>query len=207
MKLDKTDSEILFDTLVKNVTWPDFKSRSYKKSGYNFRYYHPDGWGKIVQFQKSDLGDRNNISFTINVGLYLAEAEQFHCSRQSGQKFKEVSCMVRKRIGELNGTGRSWFDINENTHHEALFAMIKHEFHAIVLPYLDTVTSRNSILAFFLNGYQSEYVVAQIRTLYHNGYEEAARDCLEKQKQSRITKILRSDLQAAEQLHWPQNVP
>jgi Domain of unknown function (DUF4304) len=205
MKLEKTTTQILFDTLVTKVIWPDFKSRSYKKSGYNFRYYDPDGWGKIVNFQRADYNDRDHISFTINTGLYLGEAELFHCSGQSGEKFSEPMCMVRKRIGTLNGSRRSWFEIDENTQSDAFFALLKVEFQTNVLPYLDAVTSRKSILDFLLNGHQSDYIVAQIRTLYHNGYEEAARDCLEKAKQSRITNTLRNDLQATEQLLWPQN--
>jgi hypothetical protein len=45
----------------------------------------------------------------------------------------------------------------------------------------------------------------KIRTLYHNDDKEAARDCLEKTKQARITGILRRDLHEVEQLLWPGN--
>jgi len=67
-----------FDYLVAKLIWPLFKNDGYRKTGNNFRLYNSLGWGKIVNFQQSAFGDRNDVSSTINTGLYLVEAEQLY---------------------------------------------------------------------------------------------------------------------------------
>src|SRR3982751_5214409 len=99
--MPKTDVERDFDGLVSLIIWPIFKKKGYKKKGNNFRFFDTSGWGKIVNFQKSSFYNKNHINFTINIGLYLPEAEKFHCNQLSNEKFSEPSCIVRKRIGRL----------------------------------------------------------------------------------------------------------
>ena len=70
-----------FDKLVRQVLWPPFKALGYKKTGNNYRYYDPAGWGKIVQFQKSQWNSASELNFTVNVSLYLADLEQCYLSQ------------------------------------------------------------------------------------------------------------------------------
>lgn len=83
----KTDVQLHFDQLVTKVLWPAFKARSYKKTGNNFRYYDELGRGKIVNIQKSAFGDRHAISFTMNMGLYVAEADRQWTGRIAAERF------------------------------------------------------------------------------------------------------------------------
>jgi len=178
--MSKTEVELSFDFLVSKIIWPHFKSRGYKKSNNNFRFYDPSGWGKILNFQKSIYFNKNFIKFTINTGLYLAEAEQFHCKMQSGEKFQESMCMVRQRIGHLSDSKTDlWFDLSEETDKIILYITVEKDVKDYIIPYLDSVNSRKDILTFFVNGHKSMYPAAQIQTLFFNGYKELAKLQLE----------------------------
>lgn len=151
--MPKTKVERDFDALVSEIIWPIFKERGFKKSGNNFRMYDTSGWGKIVNFQKSSYYDKSLIQFTINIGLYLPEAEKFHCNQQSNEKFTETSCIVRKRIGRLTKENKDlWFDINEQTSKNKLHETIEKYFTNLVIPYLDKVVSKDEILKSFQAG-------------------------------------------------------
>ncbi|QNF35598.1 DUF4304 domain-containing protein [Adhaeribacter swui] len=183
--MPKSDSEQIFDFLVAKIIWPKFKERGYKKSVNNFRFYDQSGWGKIVNFQKSSFYDKDNIQFTINTGLYLAEAEQFHCNRQSAEKFQESMCLVRKRIGYLSDDQKdTWFSINIDTDKQVLFNNVERYFNDYILPFLDKVRNKEDILQILINGHKSEYKTAQIQTLHHNGYFELANQQLQDELRS-----------------------
>jgi hypothetical protein len=118
----KTAVQLRFDQLVTKVLWPAFKARGYRKTGNNFRYYDLLGWGKIVNIQKSAFGDRHNTRFTVNTGLYVAEADRIWTGRVAAEKFSEPDCLIRARIGQLNGSGQDhWYGLTEQTAPEALF--------------------------------------------------------------------------------------
>ena len=180
--MSKTEAEIIFDSLVSKNIWPHFKKRGYKKTGNNIRYFDNSGWGKIVNFQKSMFYNKENINFTVNTGLYLSDAEQFHCGMQSFEKFSESRCMVRKRIGYLSDVKKDlWFDVDSKVDREALAKTIEGYFVNYIIPYLDSVNSKNDILNFFVKGHRSDYIVAQIETLFANGYAELAKQQLQKE--------------------------
>jgi hypothetical protein len=180
--MHKTEAEQIFDFLVSKNIWPHFKKRGYKKSGNNIRYYDNSGWGKIVNFQKSMFYNKEHIHFTINTGLYLSEAEQFHCGTQSFEKFHESMCMVRQRIGYLSDAKKDlWFDIDNNVNKEAFIQTIEGYVANYIIPYLDDINSKDDIIKFFLKGHKSEYIAAQIETLFANGHEELAKQQLQKE--------------------------
>jgi len=178
--MSKTEVEKSFDYLVSKIIWPHFKSRGYKKSANNFRFYDESGWGKIVNFQKSIYYNKSQIKFTINTGLYLSEAEQFHCNRQSGAKFQESMCVVRNRIGHLSDDKTDlWFDLDTETDKPNLNATIEKYVIDFIIPYLDSIKSRRDILKFFEDGHKSHYPAAQIQTLFVNGFKELAKEQLQ----------------------------
>ncbi|WP_256010233.1 DUF4304 domain-containing protein [Desertivirga xinjiangensis] len=184
--MQKTDVETGFDFLVSQVIWPHFKQKGYKKSGNNLRFYDTSScWGKIVNFQKSCFYGKNHISFTVNIGLYLPEAEKFHCNQQANEKFQEVSCIVRKRIGRLTKENKDlWFDLTVQTDKNMLYTTVEKHSIDLVIPYLNKVNSKDDILKILSCGYRSEYKASQIQTLYSNGYKKEAKQQLEEAKNS-----------------------
>lgn len=164
-----------FDELVKKLLWPSFKALGYKKSGNNFRYYNSDGWGKIVQFQKSQFNSATEFSFTVNVGLYLLDYDYCLCGQQSGEKFQESACVMRKRISKLTGQPiNAWFEITEYTDRDKLFSRLSGEFTQFIHPYLAAVKSKDDIYALLLAGHQVDFLSVQIQVLFRAGYTEAA---------------------------------
>jgi hypothetical protein len=170
-----TNLNATLNYLIKNVLWPSFKALGYKKLGNNFRYYDAQGWGKIIQFQKSQYNSATELSFTVNVGLYLPEVEYWLCGREAGPKFQEPFCVVRKRIGPLTGKqSDTWFKLTPDVDTAGLFTRLTNEFSKYIQPYLAAINSKNDIYSVLVAGHQSHYPSAQIHAMFCAGYQEAA---------------------------------
>jgi hypothetical protein len=168
-----TDLNAILNDLIRNILWPSFKALGYKKSGNNFRHYDTEGWGKIVQFQKSQYNSAAELSFTVNVGLYLPEVEYWLCGREAGPKFQEPACVVRKRIGPLAGRQiDSWFKLTPSLDTTELFARLTDDFNQYVHPYLTAINNKDDIYSVLVAGHQSHYPSAQIHAMFCAGYQE-----------------------------------
>jgi hypothetical protein len=176
--MPKTETKQKFDYLVSKVIWTHFKPLGYKKSGNNFRYYDDkDGFGKIINFQKSAYGDKENIRFTINIGLYLSDYEFYLCGKVSLEKFIESRCAVIRRIGVLMQTTDHWYELNAKTDEKELYATVESDFIKYVNRFLKVVNSReDTVRALFGDYYNHSF--ARIKTLYFNGYEDKAMSLL-----------------------------
>lgn len=64
----KTDTQIKFDTIVKEGFTPLLKPLSFKKKALNY-YRQLSEVGHIINIQKSSYGDRDHIKFRINIGI------------------------------------------------------------------------------------------------------------------------------------------
>jgi len=174
----KTDVQLRFDQLVTKLLWPAFKARGYKKTGNNFRYYDPLGWGKIVNIQKSAFGDRHAISFTVNTGLYVAESDRQWTGRIAAERFLEPDCLLRARVGRLSGSGHDvWYELTEQTVPEVLYRQVEQDVITYVLPYLDRMVSLDAIIQHLLGKRQPNSAQA-ISTVFACGYQEQARQWL-----------------------------
>ncbi|RZK25498.1 MAG: DUF4304 domain-containing protein [Hymenobacter sp.] len=191
-----TDLTATFNELVKDILWPAFKRLGYKKSGNNFRYYDAAGWGKIVQFQKASYNSAAELSFTINIGLYLLDYDYYLCGETSGQTFREPACVVRKRIGKLIGSKQDeWFELTELSNKELLFKQLDGYFTQHIHPYLATVQGKEAIYAILLAGHCADFPSVQIHMLFRAGYQEAALQMLRSEfAQSKSNKYYRATL-------------
>jgi hypothetical protein len=159
---------------ITTILWPAFKALGYRKSGNNFRFYDQTGWGKIVQFQKSQGNSATELSFTVNTGLYLPEAD-YSFPDGPGPKFTEPDCIVRKRLGRLKKSKvDEWYDITPDTNVSQLFSALADDFTHYLHPYLAAVTGRESILDMLLAGGHSSTRIQVISTLYLVGRKDAA---------------------------------
>ncbi|MDJ0365534.1 DUF4304 domain-containing protein [Hymenobacter sp. H14-R3] len=163
--------------MVKDILWPAFKKLGYKKSGNNFRYVDADGWGKIVQFEKASYNSATELSFVINVGLYLLDYDYYLCGETSGKRFTEPACVVRKRISTLTGNSPTgWFVLTSISDKYLLFSQLQTKFTQQIYPYLAAVKDKKAIYAILLAGHRADFPSVQIETLYRAGYQEAARE-------------------------------
>ncbi|MBF9239961.1 DUF4304 domain-containing protein [Hymenobacter sp. BT683] len=154
--------------------WPAFKARGYRKTGNNFRYYNPLGWGKIINLQKSVFGDRHAISFTVNTGLYLAEADRYWTGQVAADRFLEPDCLVRARVGKLSGSSHDvWYELTEQTVPTVLYQQVRQDVETYVLPYLDRMISLDDVVQHLLVNRQPASAQA-ISTVFACGYHEQA---------------------------------
>ncbi len=175
--MSKTLLQTQFDHFVSHRLGPVFKARGYRKTGHNFRYYDASGWGKIVNLQKSQSSDRHHIRFTLNIGLYLLEAERLwrHSGHTSREKFFEPDCLIRKRLGDLQGSGLDpWYELTEQTDPARLFQQVEQDVATQVLPYLDRFEQLETILQHLVQERRPNSALA-IKTLYVYGYQQQAR--------------------------------
>jgi hypothetical protein len=195
--MTKTAVQMQFDDLIRRVLWPPFKARGYQKTGNNFRWYDPAGWGKIVNVQKSQYSGRDNISFTLNTGLYLPEAERLWTSRTTNERFLEPDCLIRKRISHLKKPGADvWYDVTNDTVPQRLAQEVTQDLTTHLLPYLDRVSSREAILQQLLHERRPNSPLA-IETAYVCGYPVEAHEWIVHEI---TTTIYRSQREPLEQL-------
>ena len=167
-----------FDDLIRHVLWPPFKERCYQKTGNNFRWYDPTGWGKIVNVQKSQYSDRDNISFTLNTGLYLPEAERLWTGRTTNERFLEPDCLIRKRISKLKKLGPDvWYELSNATEPQRLAHELTQDLTAYLLAYMDQISSREAILQELLHERRPNSPLA-IETAYVCGHPAEAHEWL-----------------------------
>lgn len=174
--MSKTLVQTQFDHFLSHRLWPLFKARSYRKIGNNFRFYDASGWGKIVNVQKSQSSDRQHIRFTLNIGVYLLEAERLwrHSGYTSQDRFLEPTCLIRKRIGDLRGPGLDhWYELTEQADSTMLYQQVEQEVATYVLPYLDRLDQLDTILQQLLQERHLNSALA-LKTLYVYGYQQQA---------------------------------
>jgi hypothetical protein len=194
----KTTVQARFDYLVSQVLWPAFKAQGYRKTGHNFRYYDPLGWGKIINVQKSAYGDRDNTSFTLNTGLYIAEADRIWTGRSANERFLEPDCLIRARIGRLNGSGHDlWYELTEQTVPQALYEQVTQDVKAYVLPYLDRIDSLHTIIQQLLQQ-RSPNSAQAISTVFACGYQTEARQWLAQELAATTSRVHRLQLESIE---------
>lgn len=92
------------------------KPLGYKKDGQNFRLFQENGISRIINFQKSSFNTKDDLSFTVNVGVY----DQ---NKAADPKFKEYDCQYRERPACVSKRyGRdTWWQITPDTDMEALY--------------------------------------------------------------------------------------
>ncbi|QNH61141.1 DUF4304 domain-containing protein [Hymenobacter sediminicola] len=193
--IDEFDVQAQFTRLLSGKLWPEFKKRGYKRYRGNFRYYDAAGWGKIVNVQKSAFSTKDNISFTINMGLYLREAERYLMGRASEDKFLEPDCLVRKRIDSLAGNDLDlWYNLDGQTVWSDVDAVVTQDVYRVVLPYLDGIRSVEDILHQLVQE-RGPDVFAGIRALFIYGRKAEARQWLADERNSTVYTYRKKQLQ------------
>lgn len=194
MSVIKTDVQNQFEQLVSKVIWPEFKSHSFRKTGNNFRIYNEDGWGKIVNVQKSAYGDRNEIKFTINTGLYLAKADTLFAEPRA-EKFLEPDCLVRTRVGYLNGSNHDlWYELDTQSQPQLIQQQVMQDVTQFILPYLNNIHSVDDIVQQMLRERRPKSRQA-IQAVYDCGYTEEASQWEEEEIASTIYRTWRQELE------------
>jgi hypothetical protein len=144
----KTESEIKFERVIKEGFQELLKPIGFKKKGNNF-YLQLERIGQIVNIQKSHFGNKENISFTINTGIFVPEywlAFYNYSGKGCPQYPTEPECLIRKRIGALRNTHDTWYHIKEQTNEDVLISVMQSNVTNFILPYFGRLNNIEKIL-------------------------------------------------------------
>jgi hypothetical protein len=144
----KKVSGIKFDSVIKEGFQELLKPLGFKKKANNF-YLQSDTIGQIINVQKSHWGNKDSISFTINVGIFVPEywLKLNNFSDKGLPAYPtETECLIRKRIGELRNQDDTWYDINERTDEQKLISEMRNNLTGFILPFFSRLSSTEKML-------------------------------------------------------------
>ena len=148
-----------FSNVLKEGITPILKENGFKKKGQN--YYKSIGEiGQTVNIQKDKWNSKDEIKFTINLGIFsekywLSEFD-FDKTKKIPQLPKESESIIRKRIGELKYGKDFWYSIESQRLEWKLVKDIKEDFVNYILPFFKELDTKDKLIN-HLKSNQSEY--------------------------------------------------
>ena len=142
----KTDTQIKFDTIIKEGFTPLLKPLSFKKKALNY-YRKLAEVGHIINIQKSIYNHRNHIRFRINTGIFEPEFWSVSHTGQVPDYPTEPVCLIRKTINDLRGRKDLWYEIHNYTDEQKLIKEVQEDIQNYILPFFDQLDSVEKILS------------------------------------------------------------
>lgn len=142
----KTDTQIKFDTIIKEGFTPLLKPLSFKKKALNY-YRQLSEVGHIINIQKSIYSHRNHIRFRINIGIFEPKFWSVSHTGQVPDYPTEPVCLIRKTINDLRGRKDLWYEIHNYTDEQKLIKEIQEDIQNYILPFFDQLDSAQKILS------------------------------------------------------------
>ena len=144
----KTLVETKFDDLVHYPFHDLLKPVGYRKRRNSF--YLSAEIGKLISIQKSQSSTKDQIKFTVNLGLFSETYWQllYNYTSQPVPVFPQVSeCVHTKRLGyNILAYTDQWHTIDQGTVMSELITQMETDLTQYILPYLDAVTSLDDLL-------------------------------------------------------------
>ena len=144
----KTNTQIKFDTIVKEGFTPLLKPLSFKKKALNY-YRQLSEVGHIINIQKDRYSHRNHIKFRINTGIFepkfWAVRYDFKHTGQIPDYPTEPVCLIRKTINKLRGRNDLWYEVDENTNEQELIKRVQEDIQQYILPFFKQYDSVEKI--------------------------------------------------------------
>lgn len=142
----KTDTQIKFDTIVKEGFTLLLKPLSFKKKALNY-YRRLAEVGHIINIQKSSYGDRDHIKFRINIGIFEPKFWSVSHKGQVPDYPTEPICLIRKTTNDLRGRKDLWYEVNDTTDEQKLIREVQEDIQNYILPFFDQLDSVEKILS------------------------------------------------------------
>jgi hypothetical protein len=147
---ERTLTQQRFDSLVQDHVGPLLKAAGFKKQALNFRRRwgaeREGGW-HVINIQKSQWGDRNSISFTINIGVACDLYTRYE-GKDPSKAPTESECCWRMRIGQLmKDRGDRWWELNDSRRFEHPAPEVVWAVSDLALPRLAQLSTLEGIMA------------------------------------------------------------
>jgi hypothetical protein len=144
----KTLVQQKFDQVVRDGFHMVLKPLGFKKKANNF-YLQKEGFGHAIGIQKGKFSSGKEISFTINVGIFVPEFwlgyYDFHGGKLPAFP-TDMSCMIRTRAGFLRNGKDVFYDIVEDTAVQELIHIAHSYLHQDILPYFSRISNKTALL-------------------------------------------------------------
>jgi len=144
----KTETQEKFDRIIKESFIEILKPLGFKKKANNF-YLPLEKIGHIINIQKSYYSTKDDIRFTINVGIFSPE----YCLACFNYHNKDVpayptepECMIRERISSMRGLPDIWYNITTTTDIEELIAEMKYNISSFILPFFEKLNTVQKLI-------------------------------------------------------------
>jgi Domain of unknown function (DUF4304) len=147
--MNKTDTEELFSELVK-VVGEKLKPLGYSRCGQVFRIIVNNNCG-LINFQRSTSNTKDNISFTINLGVVCGDLLDQTITQLKDAQITDAH--VSQRIGFLLPEHQDkWWQINGLVNFEQLGGEIVDLVSNKAVPYVSNFLNTNSIYSLWESG-------------------------------------------------------
>ncbi|MDO4880087.1 MAG: DUF4304 domain-containing protein [Capnocytophaga sp.] len=144
----KTETQIKFDTILKEGFTSVLKPLSFKKKAQNYYRQLPEV-GHIINIQKSSYGNSDNIKFRINIGIFepkfYLEEYDFKRTGQVPDYPTEPDCLIRKTINDLCNRNDLWYEVDDTTDEQVLISEMQMNVQQYILPFLEGLNSLDKI--------------------------------------------------------------
>jgi hypothetical protein len=131
-----------YDDMVASFMAPELRARGFRKRRNAFSRPTDDGW-TLIDFRASQFGTRNDVSFTINLGVIFAELQATDEGSPSLGR-----AHIRQRIGRLlDGSGDLWWKLDSGSDFTAVAAEVTDAVLHAAIPWLDQRAALADLLA------------------------------------------------------------
>ncbi len=144
----KTETQEKFDRIIKESFIEILKPLGFKKKANNF-YLPLQKIGLIINIQKSYYSTKDDIRFTINVGIFSPEywLACFNYHNKDVPAYPtEPECMIRERISSMRGLPDIWYNIITTTDIEELIAEMKYNISSFILPFFEKLNTVQKLI-------------------------------------------------------------
>jgi hypothetical protein len=140
--MPKSPAQSLLDKLVALAVTPTFRADGYRKSARNFRRQR-ERCVQVVNVQASQWGSANELSFTINLGVFYPEVhalKTFLAWQPSASGPTEAQCQLRSRIGRMMPENRDvWWDLKNERDLGAVAVEVERVLRGYGRPWIEAV--------------------------------------------------------------------
>lgn len=174
--------QLEFDEILKNLVFPFFKELGFKKNGNGFNKKTSE-LTQVVNIQKSRWNHQDNVSFTFNIGFFVAEIYAENWNKEVPKFIREYDCQICFRLGQVVKGNDYWYELNNTTEKVNLEIEIYKHLQDYLKPIIEKNIDLNSLKELILNDEKIGLTTAEIykiKIFLKVGETEKAKELLNK---------------------------
>jgi hypothetical protein len=175
--------QLEFDEILKNLVFPFFKELGFRKKGNGFNKKTSE-ITQFVNIQKSRWNHQDNVSFTFNIGFFVAEMYIEDWRKEIPKFIREYDCQINFRLGQIVKGNDYWYELNNKTEKVDLEIEIYKHLKDYLKPIIEKNTDLNSLKELILNDEKIGLTTAElskIKIFLKVGEIEKAKELLNKE--------------------------